>query len=147
MTRVTFNQRPIEKRMNHLFEDLFQSFPSKFLQPELNPAQPLAPVNIRETEKAYLLELVAPGLDKEDFKVNIDNQLLTVSAEKKTGAQQDNERQVRREYTYRSFARTFTLDESVNTERISARYENGVLHLELPKKEEAKIQPKEISIQ
>ena len=133
--------------MNHLFEDLFYGFPSKFLQPELNPSLQQAPVNIRETEKAYLLELVAPGLDRQDIKVNIDNQLLTISAEKKTAAQQDNERVVRREWSYRSFARTFTLDDSVDTERISAKYENGVLHLELPKREAEKIQPKEISIQ
>jgi len=133
--------------MNTLFEDLFNGFPSKFLQAELNPAQHQAPVNIRETEKAYLLELVAPGMDRQDIKVNMDDQLLTISAEKKTNTQQENERVVRREYAFRSFTRSFTLDDSIDTERIQAKYDNGVLHLELPKKEAEKIQPKEISIQ
>lgn len=146
MTLVKFNQRPMERRMNSLIDDLFNAFPSKFLNDDLNLPQYTAPVNIRETEKAYLLEVVAPGLDKQDFKVNVDNNILTISGEKKATAQQENERQVRKEFSYKSFARTFTMDDTINADAIVAKYENGVLHVELPKKEEAKIQPKEISI-
>jgi HSP20 family protein len=105
------------------------------------------PVNIREMEGAYAIEVVAPGMDKGDFKVNVDNNILTISAEKKAESNKENERMVRREYSYKSFARTFTLDETINADNIQAKYENGVLHIELPKKIEAKIQPKEISIQ
>jgi HSP20 family protein len=90
---------------------------------------------------------VAPGMDKADFKVNVDNNILTISAEKKAESNKENERMVRREYTYRSFARTFTLDDSISADNIKAKYDNGVLNIELPKKEEVKIQPKEISIQ
>jgi HSP20 family protein len=106
-----------------------------------------APVNIRENEKAYTIEVIAPGLDKGDFKVNMDNNLLTISAEKKNETNNEGERMVRKEFTYRSFARTFTLDDTIEADNIQARYENGVLMIELPKKEEAIIQPKEISIQ
>jgi HSP20 family protein len=105
------------------------------------------PVNIRETEKTFTIEVVAPGMDKADFKVNVDNNILTISGEKKNETNQESERLVRREYSYKSFARTFTLDESIQSEDIQARYENGVLRIELPKKEEQKIQPKQINIE
>jgi HSP20 family protein len=94
-----------------------------------------------------LLEVVAPGMEKADFKVNVENNLLTVSAEKKAESKNEHERQVRKEFSYKSFARTFTLDESIDAEKIQGKYEKGILHIELPKKEQAKILPKEISIQ
>ena len=146
MTLVKFNQRPAEKRITNLFEDLFNQFPSRFFQDDFAVPQYTAPVNIRETDKSYLLEVVAPGLNKEDFKLSVDANVLTISGEKKTTAAAENERQVRREFNYKSFARTFTLDETINTDNIIAKYDNGVLYVELPKKVEAKLQPKEINV-
>ena len=144
MTLVRFNQRPIDRKVNSFFEEFFNQFPSRLTNDEfVNNA---VPVNIRETEKSYEIEVVAPGMDKADFNVNVDNNLLTISAEKKAETSKENERMVRKEFTYKSFARTFTLDESINADNILAKYENGVLHIELPKKEEAKIQPKQIDI-
>jgi HSP20 family protein len=146
MTLVKFNQRPAEKRINNLFEDFFSHLPSRFFQDDFTHGNHI-PVNIRETEKAYLVDVVAPGMEKSDFKVNIDNNLLTISGEKKAEPGSGQERLVRKEYTVRNFARTFTLDETINTEQVLAKYEQGVLTVELPKKVEAKVQPKEISIQ
>jgi HSP20 family protein len=145
MTLVRFNQRPVDKKVNSFFEDFFSQFPSRLVNDDFVSTS--VPVNIREMEGAYAIEVVAPGMDKGDFKVNVDNNILTISAEKKAESNKENERMVRREYSYKSFARTFTLDETINADNIQAKYENGVLHIELPKKIEAKIQPKEISIQ
>lgn len=146
MTLVKFNQRPAERKMNALFEDFFHHFPARFFNDDVTTAHHV-PVNIRETEKAYLLEVVAPGMEKTDFKINVDQNLLTISGEKKTETNSSQDRLVRREFTAKSFTRSFTLDESINSDSILAKYENGVLFVELPKKEEAKAQPKEISIQ
>lgn len=146
MTLVKFNQRPADRRINSFFEDFFDQFPSRFVD-DISSLNNSAPVNIKETEKAYHIEVIAPGMDKSDFKVNMDNNTLTISAEKKTESNKETERMVRREFSYKSFARTFTLDDSIKADSILAKYENGVLHIELPKKEEHKIQPKEVRIQ
>ena len=146
MTHVKLNQRPAERKMNALFEDFFNHFPGKIFNDDVASAYSV-PVNIRETEKTYLLEVVAPGLEKTDFKVNVDQNLLTISGEKKTETASPHDKLVRREFIAKSFKRSFTLDESINSESILARYENGVLFVELRKKEDAKAQPKEISIQ
>ncbi len=147
MTFVKLNQRPVEKRINTLFEDFFNNYPSRILNEEFSGANQGVPANVKETARAYILEIIAPGLDKGDFKVNIDNNILTVSAEKKAENKDENERQVRREFNYKSFTRSFTMDDTIQADNIQAKYENGVLYLELPKKEEVKIAPKEISIQ
>jgi HSP20 family protein len=79
--------------------------------------------------------------------VNIDKNILTISSEKKADTKKDDEKMVRREYSFRSFTRSFTLDDSIDASKIAARYEQGVLYISLPKKEEVKLMPKEISIQ
>jgi HSP20 family protein len=91
--------------------------------------------NIIETEKAFRIELAAPGLDKKDFLINIENDQLTISVEKEKEEVTENEKYTRREFGYTSFQRSFNLSEHVNTEDISAAYENGVLAIILPKKE------------
>lgn len=97
------------------------------------------PVNISETEKTYELELVAPGLQKEDFSVSLHNNVLTVSFEHKQESKvEDNKKNyVRQEFSMQSFSRSFNLDETIDAENINAQYENGLLHLTLPKKEGA----------
>jgi HSP20 family protein len=147
MTMVKLNQRPMDRRINNIFEDFFNNFPSRIVNDEFSGINSSVPVNIKENEHAYLLEVIAPGMEKADFKVNIDHNILTVSAEKKTDTKQENERQVRREFNYKSFTRSFTVDDSIAGDKIFAKYENGVLFIELPKKEEVKISPKEIAIQ
>jgi len=93
------------------------------------------PANIRETASGYELDLVAPGLRKEDFKLSLNKDLLTVSYEHSEEAEQKDQEWVRREYMQQSFSRTFNLNDSVDAAKITAIYKDGVLHVALPKKE------------
>tara|TARA_B100001093_G_C26325519_1_gene799546 strand:+ start:24 stop:452 length:429 start_codon:yes stop_codon:yes gene_type:complete len=95
------------------------------------------PVNIRETEGSFTVELMAPGMKKEDFNLEIDNDLLTISAEVKAENTEDNGKFTRREFSFTSFKRSFTLPETVKEDDINAVYEDGILKITLPKKEEA----------
>ncbi len=141
MTLVKHNNAPF----NSLFDELFNSFPASWGR-DANHTYAAVPVNIHETNEGFHLELNAPGRNKEDFKVNVENGLLTISYEKKESQEQKEYKTIRREFSYRSFKRSFTIDEKINADGIQARYENGVLKLYLPKKEEIKVSPKEISI-
>ena len=95
--------------------------------------------NIRENDNEYTVELAAPGLEKNDFKINIENNMLNIEVQKEQETTKEEEGFTRREYNFNSFCRSFTLPEgTVNAEDIKAKYENGVLKLTLPKKEEAK---------
>ncbi len=142
MTLVKFNQ-PSTRAFNGLFNDLLQdfSFPQKW---ETEFKQPR--VNIKETNEYYELELAAPGLNKEDIKINIDKNLLTISYDIKEETE-ESIKLIKKEFEKQSFKRTFTLDDKIDSERINAKYNNGILKLQLPKKEEVKISPKEIAIQ
>ena len=93
------------------------------------------------------MELNAPGRNKEDFKINIENGLLTISFEKKVENVSEDVKSVRKEFSFESFKRSFNIDEKIQADNIQAKYENGVLKLYLPKKEEVKENPKQISIQ
>jgi HSP20 family protein len=146
MTLVKFNRRPFEGSFNNFVDDLFTNFPV-LTKNDGDQALGFAPVNIKETEKNYNIEIVAPGFEKADFKVNVDEQILTISAEKKNEAKEENEKQIRREYSYRSFKRSFTLDEKTDVNGIDAKYVNGVLTLNLPKKVEVKTPAQQINIQ
>jgi HSP20 family protein len=145
MTLVKFNQQPV-KTLSGIMDDIFNGkFINKdFATSDFFGAQ--APVNIRETKDAYVLDVVAPGFEKGDFKINLDGQTLTISSEKKTEQKAENEKQIRREFSFRSFSRSFTLDENVDAEKINAKYDNGVLKLTLPKKEAKQETAKEIIV-
>ena len=95
-------------------------------------------VNISEDQNTYLLSLAAPGMKKDDFRIDMEGDTLTIHAEKESEKEDSSRKFSRREYEYRSFSRSFTLPEGVDRDRIDARYENGVLQLTLNKKEEAK---------
>ena len=148
MTMVKLNQRPFEKTFNSLFEDIFQNLPNTISGNDWNGRfnNEFAPVNIRETGDAFTLDVVAPGMEKQDFKLNLEKNLLTISAEKKAEHKEEQEKVVKREFSFRSFSRSFKIDESIDTGSITAKYENGILQITLPKKEEVKLVPKEISI-
>jgi HSP20 family protein len=100
-------------------------------------------INVKETNDDFEVEVAAPGMDKKDFKVELDGNMLTISSEKKNEWQDnDNERYSRKEFSYQSFQRTFQLPKDVvDAEKIQAKYENGLLHLTIPKKEHAKQRP------
>jgi HSP20 family protein len=152
MTQVKFSRKPFESTFNSLVDDLFSEMPVLFKNGD-HSAQwhGSAPVNIKESEKNYSIEVVAPGFEKSDFKIDLNQDVLTISAEKENEARSEtddkNEKQIRKEYSSRSFKRSFTLDEKIDTETIEAKYVNGVLTLNLAKKEEVKPASKQISIQ
>ncbi len=100
------------------------------------------PANITENEKEFKLDLSAPGLNKDDFKVHLENGILTVSSEKEESDSIEKENFRRREFSYSSFSRTFALPDNVDENNIHAKYENGMLKLLLPKKEGAISKPK-----
>ncbi|MFW5757334.1 MAG: Hsp20/alpha crystallin family protein [Bacteroidota bacterium] len=108
----------------------------------------LPAVNIKENGGSFVVEMAAPGMSKEDFKIHLDNDVLTISSQKeKDKENKEGERYTRREFSYLSFTRSFNLPETVESEKITAKYHDGILLLEIPKKEEAKQKPaKQIAI-
>ncbi|RZT00326.1 Hsp20/alpha crystallin family protein [Aquimarina brevivitae] len=103
-------------------------------------------VNIRENEDSFMVELAAPGLNKADFNIELDNDLLSISSEKEVERETNGNdaNYTRKEFSYTSFKRSFTLPETINPEAIEASYKDGILLITLPKKEEAKVQPKRL---
>jgi HSP20 family protein len=138
-------------------ENYLPSFFDRFLNNELmdwghsnfsgtNSSLPM--VNVKETADDFVIELAAPGMDKKDFKVNFKNNVITISSEKEDKKEEKNENYTRREFSYQSFQRSFTVPENaILGDKIEAKYNNGILHVTLPKREEVKPQPeREIKI-
>ncbi len=138
-----------------LSNNLFPSLIDRFFEGDLtnwnfaSDNSTLPAVNVKENDNEYLIDVAAPGLKKGDFKVNYDNGRLTIASEKKEEHEEkDGERVTRKEFSYQSFQRSFNVPENVvNADKIGAKYEDGILHVTLPKREEAKPKPaKEIKI-
>ncbi|SRR5690554_1884672 len=126
---------------SNLLEDFFnRDLPSVFSS-NYNTGYSLPKVNIKETADNYQLEMAAPGLKKSDFNLEIDNQVLTISSETKEEQEHKEGNYTRREFGYSSFKRTFNLPESIDDAQINASYNEGILRILLPKKEEAKQKP------
>jgi len=147
MTQLKFQRKPFETTINNFVDDLFASFPVFNGSEASQQWRGFVPVNISETDKTYIIEIVAPGFEKADFKISVDEQILTISAEKTSELKEENKKQIRKEHSYRSFKRSFTLDEKTDVAGIDAKYVNGILTLSIPKKEEVKPVVKEINIQ
>ncbi len=149
MTTVQFNRKPFAGTFSNLVDDLFTELPVLFKNDFNNSGQKFqVPVNVQELEKSYRMELIAPGFEKSDFRINLDQNLLTISAEKKSETENEStgQKNIRREYSYRSFKRSFTIDDKTDATNIEASYINGVLVLNLPKKEAVKAAATEIAI-
>jgi HSP20 family protein len=102
----------------------------------------LPSVNIKESPDEFEVELAAPGFVKSDFNIELNHDVLTISSEKNVEKEtKENQQFARREFSYQSFSRSFTLPNTVDSEKIMAKYENGILRLIIPKKEEAKPKP------
>ena len=141
MTTLKFNQ-PTLKTLDSFLDSLLSDLPTTNSNNSMNfPA-----VNICETTDDYQLEFNVPGRKKEDFKITVDKNILTVSFEKSEEQKEEKKQFIKREFVTQSFKRSFTLDEKINADNIDAKYENGILFLTLPKKEEVKVLPKEISV-
>jgi HSP20 family protein len=134
------------------FSSLFDNFLGRDMDEMFNWTRvdtAVPAVNIREEHDTFHVEIAAPGLKREDFQVTLDNGLLTITAEKGHHSEENGNgsRYTRREFGYRSFSRSFTLPSTVEAEQIDARYQDGILHLVVPKKEEAKRKaPRQITI-
>lgn len=128
--------------------NFFPSLMEEFFKPDWmggmqNPnALSVPPVNIRETDQSFEVELSSPGKKKEDFNIEIDNDLLTISSEAKSENTVEEGKFTRREFSYSSFRRSFSLPETVKEDEIRASYEHGILRISLPKKEEALPKPR-----
>lgn len=146
MTYVKVNN-PINKSFDGLMNELFNDLPISFGKSIREDVLHFPPANIIENNELYKIELAAPGMEKADFNVKLDGKILNISSEKKIETAGENEKMIRKEFSYKSFKRSFTLDEKIDAANISAKYENGILKLELPKKEEVKNVAKEIVIQ
>ncbi|MBN2615445.1 MAG: Hsp20/alpha crystallin family protein [Bacteroidales bacterium] len=129
MNLIRFNQYPL---FNDLFENLERNFSNQLEESKGD----IPAVNITEQNDRFVLEMAAPGLQKSDFQINLDNYVLTISSEKKEEKKEKSQNFTRREFLYNSFKRTFTLPKSIDAEKISADYQNGILTLQLPKKEQ-----------
>lgn len=128
---------------------IFPSLMNEFLSPDWfggvdNFKQSVPAANVKETETEFVLELAIPGRKKEDFNVEVDNDLLTISSEVKSGENKEGDGYTRREFTYASFKRVFSLPETISLDKINASYEDGILKFVLPKKEEALPKPKRL---
>ncbi len=122
---------------NGLFGDVYRS----------SRLSSLPSANIIEEKERFLIELAAPGLEKEDFRISLSEKVLSISVEKEEKSEENKDNYARKEFSYTSFKRGFNIPETIQTDKIRAEYENGILQLALPKKEEAIVKPpKEIKI-
>lgn len=139
-------KRTDENWLPNIFDDMFKTdwFGGTTNVNSIGTSIPA--VNIKENEDGFSVEVAAPGKSKEDFNIELDNEVMTISAQakKENETKEDNGRYTRREFSYATFKRAFTLPDSVDNSKIAASYENGVLLISIPKKEEAKVQPKRL---
>jgi HSP20 family protein len=133
------------RNINNVFEEIFSAFPATWGTDSRNELV-TPPVNIIETADAFQIELNAAGRNKEDFKIEVDKGILTVSFEQKKQDENTDQKIIKKEFTVKSFKRSFSVNEKINTEAIQARYENGILNLLLPKREEVNLTPKQIQV-
>ncbi len=143
MTLVKFNNRTRNTApyFNNVFDSLFSEALNKNLSINKVPG-----VNILASDTEYKIELAAPGLTKEDFQINLKKDTLSVWAEKKVAETEEKKDYTRKEFDYFSFARSFVLPESVDGDKITAEYINGILNITIGKKEPAQPAAKEIKV-
>ena len=141
MTLIKWQHRnPLSDMVNNIFDnDLGDFFGKRFSDPA---------ANIIENPEAFKLEIAAPGMNKEDFRINLENNILTLSAELDDQKREEGKNYTRKEFYYGSFSRAFTLPKSIDLDKIRADYEAGILRVTLPKRDEARLDlKKEIPIQ
>jgi HSP20 family protein len=147
MTHSKFHPVPATSSFNKWIDTLFNTTLADAMGTDFTVSSPS--VNIVEHDQQFVMQLAAPGLEKSDFNINIENDYLVISTEKKTEKEETGKdgKFTRREFNYTSFKRTFQLDNNINREGITAVYENGVLNITLPKKEETTKKPSSTTIE
>lgn len=146
MTLVKFNPEKLNNSsLLPGFNDVFDSiFNDTFFSDRMTSRVPAA--NISESEDHFHIELAAPGLRKEDFKINLDRNVLNISVERQNEQNNTQKNYSKREYSYSSWVRSFTLPDSANAEQIEAAYTDGILMVDIAKREEAKAVRRQIEI-
>ncbi|MFY7826716.1 MAG: Hsp20/alpha crystallin family protein [Flectobacillus sp.] len=149
MTFVRLN--PAVKRnltFNNDINNLFKQFDTMLPKAHFHNSyyQSIPAVNVKESETGFEIEVAAPGLKKENFKLSLHENRLTISAAQEQQQEEKTEKYTRQEFNYSQFQRTFTLPKNVDGEKIEATYTDGILHVGLPKKEELKPAVKEIAV-
>ncbi|MEQ1553852.1 MAG: Hsp20/alpha crystallin family protein [Ferruginibacter sp.] len=135
------------RSLDGLMKEIFNEFPAAVSKTVREDVLNYPPVNITDKKEMYLVELSVPGYEKADFGIKLDNNILTVNAEQKTENTVESEKTIRKEFGLKSFKRSFTLNEKIEIDNILARYENGILKIDLPKKEVSNAGVKDINIQ
>lgn len=138
----------IRRRENYplwagVFNDFFKEDIGSWLPRNYSVTDTTLPsVNMKESEEAFELEMAAPGMKKEDFEIKVDKGVLSISSEKREESNQEGaDNYTRREFSYQAFCRSFSLPTSADSEKISAKYSDGILTIQIPKREEAKPKP------
>ena len=130
---------------NFFFDDFFGRDFFNFPAVEKKVEATVPAVNVKETDEAFIVEVAIPGVNKEAVKIELNENVLSISSETKKEENEQNEKYTRKEYSYSSFRRSFTIDEdAINTEAIDAKFENGILSIALPKKEAKQPEQKKI---
>ncbi|MBC7867357.1 MAG: Hsp20/alpha crystallin family protein [Gloeobacteraceae cyanobacterium ES-bin-316] len=140
------NNNNLSRSLDGMMKDIFNEFPTTVAKTFREDVLNFPPVNIIEKADSFLVELSAPGFEKADFIVKLEGNLLNISTERKEEKTAETDKMIRKEFSYRTFKRSFTIDDKIDVENIVAKYENGILKLELPKKEILKAGVKDISI-
>ena len=130
--------------VGNFFDDFFNRSLGDFVGSDF--ANSIPSVNVIDGEKEVTLELAAPGLEKNDFHIDIDDDQLMISVEKEHETEEEGEKFMRREFSYRNFQRSFYLPDSIDSDKINAKYENGILKIHMPKRKEAMAVKKQIEI-
>jgi len=147
MTLMKFQKQPVRTNSFPAFNDLFSDFFEGVVNSDFRRWTNAA-INIREDDNNYFLEVAAPGVKKEDFKLKVEDNVLHISASSQKNEEETKNggRYTRREFSCSSFSRSFTLPETIQIDGIQATYENGIMHIRLPKRDEAKPKSREINI-
>ena len=145
MTLLKINNN-LSRSFDGMMKELFNEFPSTVAKTFREDVFNFPPVNITEKPAMYEVELAVPGFDKADFTVKLEGNLLNISTEKKEEKTEEPNKVIRKEFSSKSFKRIFTIDEKIDAEKIVAKYDNGILKLELPKKVMVQSTAKNISI-
>ncbi|WP_445738133.1 Hsp20/alpha crystallin family protein [Mariniflexile sp.] len=141
------NKKPSESNFNLLpnlpswFDDMLGKGLGTEFMSNFNTGITLPAVNVINSDNEFVIDMAVPGLKKSDFEINVDNHVLSIGVESKTENSEKTESYTRREFGYSSFNRTFAIPDSVDADKISADYNDGILKIHLPKREEAKRKP------
>ncbi|WP_027392480.1 Hsp20/alpha crystallin family protein [Aquimarina latercula] len=129
------------KKEDDLFPSFFDNFWGRDFVSGVQTGTSVPAVNITETKDSFDIEVAVPGLKKDEFEINLENGILIISSEKKEERESQEKKMTRKEFSFTSFQRSFSVPDTVSTDKINASYNDGVLSIRLPKKEEAKKQP------